>query len=494
MSARRVVIAGGGITGLSAAYYLERMSADAGAPIEITLVERDARLGGKLGTERTNGLLVDIGPDSFLAQKPAAVELCREIGLGDEIISPLSSQFYMYTDGSLHSVPHELVSLVPAKPEALWKTSFLSLAAKTRASAEALVKPRGNIEDESLSSFMRRRFGDEFAAHFAEPLMGGVHAGDPERMSMAAIYPMFWEMERKYGSITRALLERRLHSAGAAPVKSGSPFVALRSGMQSLVDRLCERLGNTHIQLGRSISGIVPPGVRGSAEPGRGSSGSAGPSPHPGQYTATLDTGEELLADAVLLATPAYMTARLIQPLSADAAKVLADIPYASSALATFAYRREDVENTLQGTGFLVPRDQGLDITGCTWSSNKWEARAPDGLVLMRAFMGYAGNDEFIGTDTDEGLCSKAHRELSRILSIRSTPIFSQINRWRNAMPQYEVGHLARIAQVEQDLSAYPGLRLAGSAFRGVGIPDCVRQAKESAEWAIGFLQSLGAT
>jgi oxygen-dependent protoporphyrinogen oxidase len=465
VSALRVLIVGGGITGLSAAYYLERLAADAGISLEVTLVESDIRLGGKLGTVRQDRFLVDIGPDSFMAQKPWALELCNEIGLGDEIISPLSSQFYMYTDGKLHTVPHELVSLVPSKPEALWKTSFLSLAAKTRASGEALVKPRGDLEDESLSSFMRRRFGDEFAAHFAEPLMGGVHAGNPERMSMAAIYPMFWEMEKKHGSITRALLERRLRDQPNVVARSGSPFVALKHGMQSLIDRLSGILVRTRFLFGDSVTRLAPSGS--------------------GQYIVALESGQEFDVDAIILASPAYIASTLIQPFSSEAAKTLEAIPYASTALVTLAYRREDIENPLEGTGFLVPRDQGLSIAGCTWSSNKWDGRAPEGLVLMRAFMGYAGNDELIRNRTEDQLHGAANQELSGILGIRAAPIFTRVDRWLNAMPQYEVGHLGRVDQVEKELSGYPGLLLAGSAYRGVGVPDCVRQGKEVAEKAM---------
>ncbi|HLJ55490.1 MAG TPA: protoporphyrinogen oxidase [Chthonomonadaceae bacterium] len=462
MTVPHVLIAGGGITGLSTAFYLERHAAETESPIAITIVEPANRLGGKLGSEAHDGLLIDVGPDSFMSQKPWAVKLCEELGIEDEIIGPSSSQFYMLTGGRLHSVPHELVSLVPSRPEALWKASFISTAGKIRASGEGLVPPRGAIGDESLSSFMRRRFGPEFAAHFAEPLMGGVHAGDPEQMSMAAIYPTFWEMERTHGSITRALLQRRLAGgAGAAPPKS--PFVALRHGMQRLVDRLRESLTATRVVLDTSVGRIAC-----SAS---------------GRFLVSLNDGEDPEADAVVLTTPAYAAADLVAPLSAAAATRLRSISYASTAVVTLAYRRESIQNPLEGTGFLVPRDQGLPITGCTWSSNKWEGRAPEGVTLMRAFIGHAGDDAVVRRSQEE-LIAAAHDTLSTVLQIVAAPVYRRVDAWPNAMPQYRVGHLELLSEIEREMEQYPGLLLAGSAYRGVGVPDCVRQGMEAADRA----------
>jgi oxygen-dependent protoporphyrinogen oxidase len=468
VTARRVLIAGGGITGLSAAYNLERSAAEQGLPVEIKLVERANRLGGKLGTESLDGLLIDIGPDSFMVQKPWAIELCREIGLESEIISSLSSRFYMLMNGELHAVPHELVSLVPTKPEALWKTTFISLSGKMRATKEGLIPQRGDIKDESLSSFMRRRFGDEFASHFAEPLMGGVHAGNPDQMSMAAIYPSFWEMERKHGSITKALLEARLAAMGNGKPRLSSPFVALRRGMQSLVDRLREKLEVTRIRTGVSIDRLYRTGDN--------------------HYRAILSDGAEIEADSVLLTTPAYAAADLLKTVSPDAAELLDTIPYASTAVVTLAYRREQVRNPLEGTGFLVPRDQGRAITGCTWSSNKWEGRSPDDLALMRVFMGHAGRDTGIVPGNEERLARTAHEELAAILGIENEPVFHRTDLWRNSMPQYRVGHLDLVDRIARNLDPFPGLILAGSAYRGVGIPDCVRQGREAAEQALRAL------
>lgn len=465
MSTPHVVIVGGGITGLSAAYYLQRLRQQAGTPLHITLVEAEERLGGKVGTVHQEGFLIDTGPDSFLAQKPWAVQLCRELGMEGEIISPSARKFFMLIKGRLHAVPHELVSLVPSRPQALWKATFISPWGKLRASLEGFVPAQRDVEDESLGAFMRRRFGKEFAIKFAEPLMAGVHAGHPDRLSMAAVYPMYWEMERKYGSITRGLLQlRRQRQSGKGSPHSASPFVALRYGMGSLVERLTQSLKEVDVRLSTMVTGVAPQAD--------------------GTVRVQLEQGEPLQATAVILTTPAYTAAEWLQPYAPDAARLLNAIPYASTAVVSLAYRREAVEHPLDGSGFLVPRTEPLPITGCTWSSSKWEGRAPDGNVLLRVFIGYAGADQIVEQQWDDLLARMAHDALQPLLGIKDEPTMVQVNRWLKAMPQYEVGHLKRLQQVEQALANYPSILLAGSAYRGVGVPDCVKQGKESAERA----------
>jgi oxygen-dependent protoporphyrinogen oxidase len=465
MNAPHVVIVGGGITGLATAYYLERMAEQHGVRLSITLVERDERLGGKVGTERIGGYLLDTGPDSFLAQKPWAVDLCRELGMADDVIAPSARKFYILLGGKLHSVPHELVALVPSKPEALWKASFLSLQAKTRASMEGLIPAQRDQEDESLSSFMRRRFGDEFALRFAEPLMGGVHAGHPERMSMRSIYPMYWAMERSKGSITRALLERRASARSNGATAAASPFVALRHGMASLLDRICARLSATRLALSVGVDALSPLAS--------------------GRMRVRLSDRAEIEADAVVLTTPAFDAADLLRPLAPDAADLLAGIPYASTAVVSLAYREGQLAEPLEGSGFLVPRTEACALTGCTWSSQKWVGRAPEGMALMRAFLGYAGEDRIVEESSEEELAQTAHRSLAGLLHISGDPEFVRVYRWLRAMPQYEVGHHARLERIDGSLRSLPAVILAGSAYRGVGMPDCVRQGKEAAERAL---------
>lgn len=465
MRTPHVVIVGGGITGLAAAYYLQQLRQQADTPLRITLIEAEDHLGGKVGTVHQEGFLIDTGPDSFLAQKPWAVQLCRELGMEGEIISPTARKFFMLIRGKLHAVPHELVSLVPSKPQALWGATFISFWGKLRASMEGFVPARREVEDESLGAFMRRRFGREFAVKFAEPLMAGVHAGHPDRLSMAAVYPMYWEMERKYGSITRGLLQvRKQRQSGKGSPHSTSPFVALRYGMGSLVERIGQNLKEVDIWLSTRVIGITP-------QPD-------------GTVMVLSEHGEPLHADVAILTTPAYTTADWLQPYAPDASRLLREIPYASTAAVSLAYRRESVEHPVEGSGFLVLRTEPLPITGCTWSSSKWEGRAPDGNVLLRVFIGYAGADQIVEQQWDDLLARIAHDALQPLLGIKEEPVMVQVNRWIKAMPQYEIGHLKRLQQVERALANYPALLLAGSAYRGVGVPDCVKQGKESAHQA----------
>lgn len=465
MNTPHVVIVGGGITGLAAAYYLQRLCHQAGTPLRITLIEAEDHLGGKVVTVYQEGFLIDTGPDSFLAQKPWAVQLCQELGMGGEIISPTARKFFMLIKGKLHAVPHELVSLVPSKPQVLWSATFISFWGKLRASVEGLVPARRDVEDESLGAFMRRRFGREFAVKFAEPLMAGVHAGHPDRLSMAAVYPMYWQMERKYGSITRGILQaRKQRQSGKGSPHSTSPFVALRYGMGSLVERLAQALKQVDLRLSTRVTDVE--------------------AQSDGTVMAYLDVGQPLHADVAILTTPAYTTADWLQPYAPDASRLLREIPYASTAVVSLAYRREGVEHPLEGSGFLVPRTEPLPFTGCTWSSSKWEGRAPDGNVLLRVFIGYAGADQIVEQQWDDLLARVAHDVLQPLLGIKEEPVMVQVNRWLKAMPQYEVGHLKRLQQVEGALAEYPALLLAGSAYRGVGVPDCVKQGKESAEQA----------
>jgi len=469
MSIAHVVIVGGGITGLSAAFTLQRLRQQAGTPLRITLIEQDQRLGGKVYTVRQSGFLIDTGPDSFLAQKPWAIQLCRELGMEDDIITPSARKFFMFIRGKLHAVPHELVSLVPSKPEALWRASFISLWGKLRASLEGFVPAQRDIDDESLGAFMRRRFGNEFAQKFAEPLMAGVHAGHPDRMSMAAVYPMYWSMVREFGSITRGIQHLRRQRPPDKGRRQDSPFVALRYGMGSLVERLTECLQEVDVRLATSVVGIAP-------RPD-------------GLVQVQLRDEEPLLANAAILTTPAHVTAEWLRPFAVEAASLLAEIPYASTAVVSLAYRREAIEHPLDGSGFLVPRGEPLPITGCTWSSSKWEGRAPDGHVLLRVFMGYAGADQLVEQQSADQLARMAEEALQPLLGIRGTPVLVRVDRWLKAMPQYEVRHLQRVQHIEQAIAAFPNLVLTGSAYRGVGVPDCIKQGREAAERVWSRLQ-----
>lgn len=460
----RVIVVGGGIAGLGVAYFLERAISEGRWSGEIVLIERTRRLGGKIVTAREDGFLVEGGPDSFLAlaSKPEGLALVRDLGLETEVVTPQSHTAYVLRRGQLLPIPEALLALRP-EPGAVLRARGLPWRGRLRALLEPWIPPRRSEEDEPLAAFLRRRFGRVFAEGIAEPLMAGVHAGDPERLSMQALYPHLLALERKFGSVARGLWRAR----SSKPL--GSPFVSLRSGMGTLVDRLASSLHRTHIALGRTVVGVAP-------VPGK----------EPPRYRIVLDNGEVMEAEGAVLAVPAFEAARWIRAFAPSAAAQLAEIPFASIAVVTLAFRRDQVRHPLNGSGFLVPRGEPFPLTGCTWSSSKWPSRAPTGFVLLRAFLGWAGDPEAV-VGEDSALIRRSVEALRPLLGLQGDPARAWVDRWPGGMPQYTVGHLDRLAAIEQALDPFPGLRLVGASYRGVGIPDLIRQAWETAERLCAF-------
>lgn len=452
----RVVIVGGGIAGLSAAYFLERAMAEGRWRGEIFLIERTTRLGGKILTVREDGFVVEGGPDSILRTKPEGMALLRELGLEEEVIAPWFRTVYRLHRGQLFPIPEALLALRP-DPRAMLRTRGLPWWGRLRALLEPWIPPRRDEGDEPLATFLRRRFGRAFAEGIAEPLTAGIHAGDPERLSTQALYPHLLALERRFGSIARGL-------RGAGPFPPSDPlFVSLRSGMEALVDRLVASLQRTHIRMGRTVIGLALSG-EGNAR----------------RYRVALEDGETLEADGVVLTVPAMEAARQIAAFAPVAAARLREIPFASTAVVTLAFRRDQVAHPLQGSGFLVPRKEPFPLTGCTWSSSKWPGRAPEGFVLLRAFLRGEENREAI-EEEDSVLIRRSVEALRSLLGLRGDPVRAWVHRWPQGMPQYTVGHLERLQAMEEALRAFPGLLLTGASYRGIGIPDLIRQAREAA-------------
>ncbi len=460
---RAIVVVGGGMTGLSAAWYLQ----ESGASLDITLVEPEPRLGGKVLTERQDGFLVEGGPESFLAQKPWALELVKEVGLDQEVVRPAANQVFLLHGGRLQPIPEGLLGLVPARPSALWKAEFLSLAGKARASMEPVVPRRRGNGDESLRRFLRRRLGGEWAARLGEPLMAGIHAGDGGMLSMQALFPNLVAWERKYGSIARAM---RKEMKPAPPGKRVSPFVTFKGGADALTEAVAKRLTSVRKLTGRRVTRIAKPGA---------------------SYTLTLDKGETLTADYIVLTTPTYVSAQLLLQLSPQVSALLDKLPYASTASVTLAFKRSAVAHPLNGSGFLVPKSETFPITACTWSSAKWAGRAPEGYALLRAFVGWIGDDSFM-RQTDAALVHSAIEALRPLLGLQGQAERTWVHRWARAMPQYQVGHVQWIDAVQKALAGHPDVVLTGSAFHGVGLPDCVRQGREAAERIIASITAQG--
>jgi oxygen-dependent protoporphyrinogen oxidase len=474
-----VVIIGGGLTGLSAGFYLSKAARANGAPLQYTIVERNTRLGGKVLTEtisEPDQFIVEGGPDSFVAQKPAAIELARELGLGDQLMSANEARrtVYVLRNGKPCPMPDGMLLIIPTRFWPFIVSPLLSPLGKLRMGMDLLIPPRRDDGDETLADFIRRRFGSEALDRLAEPLMAGIHSAESERQSLMATFPRFRAMEQKYGSIIRGMLaarrmtkdegrktadERHKTQDAQRTNASSSPFMTLRGGIGTLVDALAAR------QDGRVITGA---GVAKLAH-----------DPHASPaYRILLTNGEELYADAVVLTTPSYTAADLMEPLRPALAHELRQIRHVSTATITLAYRRSEIGEPLDGVGVIIPPSERRRINACTITSTKFAHRAPDDYTLVRVFVGGSRTPESLRMD-DPALVAMIRKELQDILGISAEPVFYRIYRWPDSNPQYDIGHLDRMTRI--DALCPDGLYLIGSAYHGIGIPDCVKQGKDAA-------------
>jgi oxygen-dependent protoporphyrinogen oxidase len=448
-----VAIVGAGISGLSAAYELQRRGFTA------CVLEATPRAGGVITTERFDGWVVDGGPDSLLVQKPAAIALCRELGIADRLVPTLTPRTaYILRDDRLHPVAEGSFLGFPLKFSALARSSVFTLGGKLRMACEVLLPRRPAGEDESIGAFVRRRFGEEAVDYLAEPLLAGIHAGDVERLSTQALFPRLLDAEQQSGSVIRAF--RALH---VKPSPQGA-FVSLPGGVGELVDALMAALRPGTVRLSARVSDVR-----------RAST-----------YLIESAAGR-VEAQAVVLATPAYVTAALLRGFDTQLAALADGVPYASTATVALGFRRDQVDHPLNGTGFVVPRVERSPLLAGTWVTSKWPGRAPADHVLLRGFLG-GGRDPRRLDLPDAELIALAREELARLLGIRGEPLFVRLFRWTRQSPQYEVGHLARVAAIEKRLSSVPGMFVAGSGFRAIGIPDCVADGREMGARAAEFV------
>ncbi|MBI4483047.1 MAG: protoporphyrinogen oxidase [Acidobacteria bacterium] len=462
-----VLIAGGGISGLATAYFLEEHLREPGAHCHIRLLESSPRLGGILRTDWVDGFVVEAGPDSFLSQKPWGVELCRKLGLEDSLQDSNDRQrkTFIVRRGRLVEFPAGFVLFAPSRLSPLVRSQLLSWPAKCRALCEPWISACATVQDESIGAFVRRRFGSEFVRYVAQPLIAGVYGGDVERLSLRSTFPQFQELEQEWGSVVRGL--RR--AAGAIPQRS--LFVTLRSGMGEMASALREQLRQTEVQTGRPLIRLR-----------RASSG---------HYRAEVQDEPAWEAQAVVLAIPSHAAARILEGVDEGLSRSLGEIPYASSATISLAYRPGDIGHPLNGFGFLAPQVERCRLLACTWTHVKFPGRAPRDHALLRAFVGGSQQEELLEVD-DDTLILLVREELKTLLGIRADPLFARVYRWDKAMPQYVLGHEERLRRLEEKLESHPGLFLTGNAYRGVGIPDCIREAQETARRTVDFLQHEG--
>lgn len=474
---RTVVVVGGGIAGLATAYALQERAAAAGLSLRCTVLEAGSSWGGKIVTHRVGELITEAGPDSFLSQKPAGLELCAKLGLTDQLINTneTSKKAFVLSRGRLYELPEGLVTFVPKDLGPFLRSGPLSWSGLLRMGLD-VVLPRGRSHgDESVAAFFRRRFGREAFDCVIEPLMAGIYAGDAEQMSLKATFPRFFELERQYGSIIRGMIAAK-RQAGARPVTGRfkrTMFVSLKNGLGDLVAALTARLAQQGVAL-RSGAAVDALRVR-SHRLGRWT------------YDLILRDGSPLSCEGVVLATPAYVSAELLRPLTPIAGGLLDLIPYASTATVAMAFRAAEIGRAVEGFGFVVPRVEGRDLIAATWTSLKWPHRAPPNQVLIRCYVGGVGRETILRQDDDK-LLATVQAELAAICGITARPTYVEVNRWVKAMPQYTIGHLDRLQQLDAALSRYGGLVLTGAAYRGVGIPDCIRDGAAAADRVLGHL------
>jgi len=466
------------MTGLSAAYTLA-LTRGRGLAVEEHLFERSLRLGGSISTERIDGFVVEGGPDSFLSEKPEAAALCRELGLGDSLVGSNDAErrTYILHHDRLVPLPDGLMLLVPTRIWPMLTTPLLPLASKLAVVGELFTSPPRDSADESVASFVRRHFGDAMVENIADPLLAGVFGGDSEQLSVHAVLPRFRDMERKYGSLTRAALDlRRQRRARATSGSAPSLFITLQDGLDRMVEAVTARLERARLLLGSRVSSMerVAPAAAGR-----------------GVYTVRYEPGGALEADALILALPTYECARLLAPFDAVLGEALAAVPYSSGMTVSLGYDAPLAQQLPPGFGFLVPRAARRRLIACTFVHQKFRHRAPEGSALIRCFLGGVRDPEVLNL-SDAEITNLVRTELESILKLPglklTEPRFVRICRWPASMPQYTLGHEERVATIRARLAKLPGVFFAGNSISGIGLSDCIRTGRAAAEAALEFL------
>jgi protoporphyrinogen/coproporphyrinogen III oxidase len=455
----RVVVIGGGLSGLAAAHAVIREANREGRAVRVVLLEASARLGGNVLTEHRDGFVIEAGPDSFVVTRPHALKLCEELGLGPRLIETKAEnrRVYVARQGRLVPMPEGLVLGVPTRIRPFLRSPLLSMRGKLRALREtAKTRVEADGGDISIGEFLERRFGKEMLDVILEPLLGGIYAGDAFRLSLRSTFPEWFSLGGRGASLLRAArAERKAKQGRGAPA---SPFRSLVSGMGELVDTLADRIGKGTVRLGAKVQRVERAG---------------------GKFRVILPDGDHE-ADSVIVALPARAASAVLASCDEPLSRELAGIEYVSTATVCFAYKREQIGHRLDAAGFLVPKSEGRKITAGTFITSKWPGRAPEGYALVRAFVGGA-HDQAAASLPDDELARIVRGELEGLLAITGEPVFAQVFRYIDASPQPLVGHFDRVARIQTRLQNVPGLYVIGNAYEGVGIPDCVRLAEQAA-------------
>ncbi|MGB8580065.1 MAG: protoporphyrinogen oxidase [Candidatus Sulfotelmatobacter sp.] len=460
----RIAIIGGGISGLAAAFALEEHRRS--GTVDYTLYESSSTLGGVLRTEHIDGCIVEAGPDSFITEKPWAANLCRALGLGDQLIgsNDADRKTYILVRGRLIPMPDGLMFMVPTKILPTGFSPLFSWSTKLRMAQELFHPPRPAAADESVASMVERHYGSEMVDRLADPLLSGVYGGEAASLSVRAVLPRFAEMERTHGSLGRAMLAARKKMPPSDNKPAPPLFTSLKNGMQQLIETIVPRLNQNSLLTNAPVESIQR------------------------ESESWIVSAESKSAhfDAVILAVPAGVAARLLATCSSELSSELAAISYTSSITVGLAYDREVRQSLPPGFGFLVPRSEGQRLLAATFVHNKFPHRAPADRALLRCF--FAGSSaENIWQLSDDAITTIVRTELQQILGLRATPLFARVYKWKAAMAQYGVGHLDRLDRIERLRQQFPGLALAGNAYRGIGVPDCVRSGQDAAKQLLNF-------
>ncbi|WP_044893225.1 protoporphyrinogen oxidase [Bacillus alveayuensis] len=464
---KKVVIIGGGITGISAAFYLQKKVKEKELPVDIYLIEAKPRLGGKIETVQRNGFTIERGPDSFLERKKSAQQLVKDVGLESELVNNSVGQSYIFARDRLHPIPEGAVMGIPTNILPFLTSSLFSLSGKLRAAGDFVLPAKEVKGDQSLGQFFRRRFGDEVVEHLIEPLLSGIYAGDIDQLSLMSTFPHFYEMEQKHRSLIFGLKKSMPRKNQKQPNKKKGIFQTVKTGLQSIVKAVENRFDEVHVKKGIKVTEIER------LEKG---------------YRLHLSDGSVLEADSLIISTGHQAILSMFKEQGASFT-YLKNMPATSVATVAMAFPEDVIKSSTKGTGFVIARNSGFTITACTWTHKKWPHTAPKGKALLRAYVGKAG-DEAIVEQSDEIIVKTVLDDLNRIMRIEGKPEFSVVSRLMNSMPQYLVGHNEKIKEIRDKMATtYPGVYLTGSSFEGLGIPDCIDQGKQAVRDVLQFLR-----
>lgn len=465
---KKTVIIGGGLTGLSAAFYLEKEAREQGVPMSIDLIESSPRLGGKIQTVKKDGYVIERGPDSFLERKASGPQLLKDLGLEDRAVNNAVGRSYVLVKDQLHPIPAGAVMGIPTRISPFVSSGLFSIAGKIRAAGDFILPAGEKKDDQSLGEFFRRRLGNEVVENLIEPLLSGIYGGDIDQLSLMTTFPQFYKVEQEHRSLILGMKKTTpANTQKHLPERKKGIFQTLDSGLESIVTAFEEKFEQTVIHKGNKVQNVQRQ--------------------DDGKYSVELSNGEILAADAVILAVPHGAAASLIK--DEPALAYFKKMPATSVATVALTFPKDAVELDKEGTGFVISRNGDYSITACTWTNKKWPHAAPPDKTVLRAFVGKPGHEAIVD-QSDEEMIKVVMEDLRKIMSIKCEPELTFVTRWKQAMPQYNVGHKKKIIDMKEAMKKnYPGLSLAGASYEGVGLPDCIDQGKQAVQEVLNFLK-----